>query len=121
MVWIDGERLSGNILAQISKGVEGSCSFAACITPTYVDKVEAGSQDGADNDWCALKFSYALNFLKKSRMIPIITSSESVYIDNWIGPVRMVLCDILYVDASSEDKLKRAAEEIVARIAKLLA
>ena len=121
VVWIDGERLSGNILAQITMGVEESCAFAACITPTYVDKVRAGSQDGADNDWCAQEFSYAHDFLKASHMIPVVTSLESLNSDNWRGPVRFVLGGALRVDASSEDKLKRAAEEILARIAKLLA
>ena len=38
----------------------------------------------------------------------------------WRDPVRLVLDETLYIDASSEDKLKRATEEIGARIAKLL-
>ena len=120
VVWIDGERLTGKILAQITSGVEDSCMFVACVTQTYMEKIRAGSQDGADNDWCEQEFSYAHDVLGSSHMIAVVTDPVALNTKQWVGPVRFVLGGALYVDASSEAKLKGAAEEIGARIEKLL-
>jgi len=121
IVWIDGERLSGKILAQITSGVEDSVVFVACVTPTYLEKIKAASRDGADNDWCEQEFSYAHDVLGVSHMIATVTDPAALNPKQWVGPVRFVLGGALFVDASSSDKVQGAAAEIAARIAKLLA
>ena len=119
-VWIDSERLAGNILGQITRGVEESIVFVVCVTPTYMAKVQAGAEERAENDWCAQEFSYAHDVLGASRMMAVVVDAAALNPKTWVGPVRFVLGGALYVDASSADKVQTAALEISMRIARQL-
>ena len=119
-VWIDGERLSGNILGQITLGVDESAVFVACVTPTYMEKVQAGAMDGADNDWCSLEFNYAFRKLKQSKMIAEVTDPKSLDPSGWVGTVDAILGGSLFVDATNPSQIAVAAEELAVRIGKML-
>lgn len=115
VVWIDYERLTGNILAQISDGLARSRVFVACITRQYMAKIKAGSQVGG-KDWCEVEFSEAVMLLGKSRMIPIVFESESLKPEEWWGPVGTMLRGSLYIDYCADDRLPNAVETLADRL-----
>jgi len=53
-------------------------------------------------------------------MIAVVTDPAALNLEQWVGPVRLVLSGDLYVDASSADKVATAAVEITTRVGKLV-
>lgn len=103
-VWFDDERLTGNIDAQITRGIDETGVFVAFITKDYVEKVKNGA-DSARTDWCSVEFNYASN-MKTDKMIAVVMEPEMLDQTKWRGPVGSRLGGSLFVDFTSNDKLE---------------
>ena len=66
VAWFDADRMTGEVVAQMFKGVEQSAVFIACITQRYVQKL---SRD--DNDNCKFEFNQARNIRQRKVLLPI--------------------------------------------------
>ena len=58
--------MQGNIIQCMSKGIDDSAVFVACITKSYKEKV--GGSNMADN--CQKEFMYAYN--RQTKMLPVV-------------------------------------------------
>eukprot|EP00047_Mylnosiga_fluctuans_P012056 m.24296 g.24296 ORF g.24296 m.24296 type:complete len:341 (+) comp3994_c0_seq2:169-1191(+) len=66
-LWFDEERLSGDILREISDGLEASATVVCFITQAYLNKVQRDPRDG---DYCQMEFSTA-HGCRSGRMIAV--------------------------------------------------
>ena len=69
----DSERMSGQIIDKITKGIEESAVFLACITRSYVDKV---AQEESPNDNVKLEFNHARRMRKAPCMLAIVMEED---------------------------------------------
>ena len=83
--------MSGDIVQQISDGIDQSRFVIVFVTQKYIDKV-AGRGSKRDNDSCRLEFNYAASRKGGSNLIPIVMED----INDWNGPVGMHLGGRLY-------------------------
>ena len=49
--WFDADRMKGDIVHQMTTGIDHSCAIAIFVTPAYISKV-AGRGPRGDNDKC---------------------------------------------------------------------
>lgn len=71
--WFDDERMHGNIVAQMTSGIDKSNIFVIFITQRYMDKVNG--HDERDN--CKIEFQYAFNRLGPQKMVAVVMERES--------------------------------------------
>ena len=117
--WVDQERIHGNILDEITAGLEDSRMFVACITKDYMDKV-AGKNKQAPNDWCQLEFQRAFRLFGAANMIAVVMDNEVLDSSKWRGSVATVFANSIVIDFTSDARLDDATKELCARIAGLL-
>ena len=55
ITWFDGERMTGQILDQMCRGIDQSALVGVAITKRYMEKVYGENQ----NDNCKIEFNYA--------------------------------------------------------------
>mmetsp|Transcript_25631 Transcript_25631/g.84380 ORF Transcript_25631/g.84380 Transcript_25631/m.84380 type:complete len:544 (-) Transcript_25631:102-1733(-) len=91
VTWVDEERMEGNIMDQMWRGIKASGTVVVFITSRYIDKV------GGDNpnDNCKLEFEYARTKRGKF-LVPVPMEPETLNPSDWDGPVSMVLGSLLY-------------------------
>jgi len=115
LVFLGEDRFEDDIMEQILQGLQLSVAFVACLTRSYVNKVEALSRPNVlCLDWCAAEFSQAKTHsaIGKSRMIPLVMETMMMDERLWTGEVA-VLKGRKAVDFTS-DRLEQAADELVA-------
>jgi len=89
--WLDEERMEGNILDQMCRGIDDSATVVVFVTQKYMSKV--GGRNDADN--CKLEFNYAARH-KAGSLIAVPMEPEVLDPKTWTGPVSMVLGPMLY-------------------------
>jgi len=116
----DSERMSGQIIDKITKGIEESAVFLACITRSYVDKV---AQEENPNDTVKLEFNHARRMRKAPYMLAIVMERDMTDTTSWNGSVGATLGEYLYVKliGDSSDAFEQSVQEIVDEVVKRLA
>jgi hypothetical protein len=97
-VWFDEEKMTGDMLQKMSKGIEESAVVGVFITKRYVKKVTKKKDDN-----CKLEFTHARRHRGASNMIPIVMEEDMNDPILWQGPVGMILGDMLFVNAIGPD------------------
>ena len=113
-VWIDAEKLEGDVEKQIGDGLRKSMFYLACIQEDYIQKVEV---DKEGVDWCQHEWRTAFQSHGVKRTIPVVMSPTCLDPKQWTeGLVKDHLGLVLYVDASEEIKFGSAAKDIQHRV-----
>ena len=97
--WFDEEVLSGDIVDQITKGIEQTKCVIVFMTQKYLEKVNGGNA----TDFCQIEFCPASNVKTKDKMVavimePCMTGGE------WIGRVGLYLNRKMFIDMSDNVK-----------------
>ena len=69
--WLDHERMQGDIVDQMTQGIEDSSVLVVFITENYIKKV-AGKGPNGKNDNCKTEFDYAVRRLGVSMILPVV-------------------------------------------------
>jgi len=111
--WFDTDRMQGNILDQMCRGIEDSAVVVVCITRRYVAKV-AGDRE---EDNCKLEFQHAVRLKGIKQMIPVPMEEGVLDPTTWNGPVGMALGGQLYRTKFTDDgALEDVADSLLADI-----
>ena len=97
-VWFDEERMEGNIVDQMCRGIEDSAVVAVFITERYVAKVSG--ENAGDN--CKKEFNYATQRKTNARMVPVVMEPRMQDTSTWTGAVGMELGPQLYTSLVSD-------------------
>ena len=92
--WFDDERMQGNVVSQMTSGIENSNTFIVFITQRYMDKVNG--HDERDN--CKIEFQYAFNRLGPQKMVAVVLERELRDTKRWSGHIGAALGSHLYID-----------------------
>jgi alpha-tubulin suppressor-like RCC1 family protein len=111
--WFDEERLQGEVVLQITAGIDKTKVVIVFITKRYMNKVD---QKSSELDYCQMEFGYALRTKKVTNMIPVVMEAEMLDTSKWFGPVGAALGGQLYIDMSSEDKFDQGIKLLHKRI-----
>jgi hypothetical protein len=102
VTWFDEERMEGNIIDQMTCGIDDSACVIVCITRNYIEKV-AGKNGLNDN--CKREFEYAdLRKGPKGRLLAVVMEAECRDQNSWAGSVGFVMGRKLYVDFSEDER-----------------
>ena len=69
--WLDQERMRGDIVHQMTEGIEDSSVLVVFITENYIMKVAGKGPNGA-NDNCKVEFDYGVRRLGASMILPVV-------------------------------------------------
>jgi hypothetical protein len=83
ITWFDAEKMEGNIVQQMSNGIDNTQCVLVFVTRNYMNKV-AGTNA---NDNCQLEFQYALRKKSAALMLPIVMEDRMKNTNKWKGPV----------------------------------
>jgi len=114
-LWLDEERMTGNIVQQMCDGIDDSKLVIVFITQSYIDKVAGRSTKGT-HDNCLLEFRYAARKKGTSNLIAVAMEEACTDAANWDGPVSFYLGGELYYSFKHNSELKRCAREVAAEI-----
>lgn len=114
-LWIDDERMTGNIVHQMCDGIDNSKLVIVFVTRAYIDKV-AGRGPNGFSDNCLLEFQYAARKKGSPKMIAVLMEGDCSDASQWDGPVGMHLGGTLYYSFKNDSDLKRCAEEVATEI-----
>jgi hypothetical protein len=113
--WIDKERLKGDIVRQMTRGIDLTKVVLVFITKAYLEKV--ASSDQTDN--CKLEFQYAASTKSGATgLLPVLLDPDFRNTSDWTGPVGFFLGKSLYVDltATQPERLSEQKDELLRRI-----
>ena len=116
MTWFDQERMEGNIIDQMTDGIDESACVIVCITRNYIEKV---SGDNGPNDNCKCEFEYArLRKGPTKRLLPLVMEESCKSQTTWAGSVGFALGVQLYVDLRSDRQMEwdKGVEDCIQRI-----
>ena len=73
--WFDEERLRGDVVSQMSSGIDRSHAVLVCVTREYIRKVAGDGKKGYDDN-CKFEFDYARSRHGVKRMIPVVMDPD---------------------------------------------
>lgn len=76
VTWFDEERMRGDIVRQMTEGIDRSSLVLVFVTRNYIQKVAGEGAYGA-NDNCKAEFDYACNRKGVERMVAVVMEEES--------------------------------------------
>lgn len=120
LTWFDDEKMHGNIMTQMTNGIDRAQCVVVFVTRRYIEKV--GGTNEQDN--CKLEFGYASRRKTAARMVPVVMEARMRDTATWSGEVGMVLGGNLYVDMSEEftqeDYLAKVVESLYQSIVRII-
>ena len=104
--WFDAERMTGDVIQQMTDGIDNTRVVICFITQDYMHKVNTPLQivDNAKSE-----FQYALNHKTPAKMIPVVMEPRMSNSTQWRGKVGLVLSQVLHVNMSSNDDVTPAS------------
>ena len=96
--WFDADRMTGDIVKQMSQGIEQTEGVLVFITRRYLEKVTG--ENSSDN--CKLEFEYATRNKTNSKMIAVVMEKCMSNSHEWTGAVGMHLGGRIYVDMTGD-------------------
>eukprot|EP00736_Rhodelphis_marinus_P003574 Rmarinus@m.10631 len=111
-MWIDEERMDGDIHDAMCQGIDDSATFVVFATQTYVDKVVGENP----NDNCKLEFKYGMATRRSTTILVMMEPNVQLK-----QRMQMQIGGELYIDMSggetpSLEKINELAETIRSRI-----
>jgi hypothetical protein len=106
--WFDAERLSGNVIAQMTEGIDNTAKVVVFVTERYMNKVN--SEDSRDN--CKIEFEYAFRQLGANGIIPVVMEPKMLDKDNWKGIFGGMIGGCFPLDFTNDDKLKTVCDQL---------
>ena len=112
--WFDEERISGDIVEAMTKGIDDSSTVVVFITKKYHDKVNGDNK----GDNCKKEFMYAERRKTSAFMIPVVMEEASGNHaamrapTGWTGPLGMALGGELYVDLAGDAEAPEFAAKV---------
>jgi len=107
-LWLDEERMTGNIMEQMSNGIDQSKLVIVFITQSYINKV-AGRGPKGKKDNCYLEFTYAA---MKKDLIAVVMEESCSDPSKWDGPVGFYLGEHLYYSFKNNSDLNQCVQEV---------
>ena len=110
--------MQGDIVQQMTDGIEKSACVLVAITQRYMTKVSGTN----DNDNCKIEFGFAQRNKGASKMIPVPIEPRCMSPQAWTGPVGGILGGQLYQANLAFDitadraRFEAEVDKIVARI-----
>lgn len=114
ITWFDAEKMEGNIVQQMSNGIDNTQCVLVFVTRNYMNKV-AGTNA---NDNCQLEFQYGLRKKSAALMLPIVMEERMKNSNKWKGPVGFALGGLLYSNLISDDEWETKMDTLAAAIKK---
>jgi len=115
--WFDGDRMHGNIVQQMTDGIDNSKIVIAFITKDYIQKVKG--ENGA-NDNCKAEFEYAVRRKTADNIITVVMEDGCADTSQWSGAVSAYLGGRLYLDFSDDSKLDSCVANIRREINRIM-
>ena len=118
--WFDEEQMQGNVVKQVTAGIDASATVVVFITKLNLEK-PGGAAARGENDNCFLEFDYASRIKDKQKMICVVMEPCCFDTSSWSGAVGMHLGGRLYTDCTSDEpaKIEHACENIRLEIIKV--
>jgi hypothetical protein len=82
--------MSGNIISQMTHGIDESVCVLVFITENFVVKTR-GEAKGGENDNCKLEFEYAMTQKGVGQMVPVVMEARVSDPKTWRGALGMAL------------------------------
>ena len=101
VTWFDEERMRGDIVKQMTDGIDRSSVVLVFVTRNYIRKVAGEGPNGA-NDNCKAEFDYACNRKGVERMVAVVMETDCTDSRQWRGAVGMRLAGTLYHNLSGD-------------------
>lgn len=114
-LWLDEERMTGNIVQQMCDGIDNSKLVVVFITQAYIDKVAGRSPKGY-SDNCLLEYQYAAGRKGSTKLIAVVMEDSCSDSSKWDGPIGMHLGTELYYAFKKDSDLRRCAKEVATEI-----
>ena len=111
--WFDSDRMRGNIVSQMTSGIDKAQLVIVFITQDYIEKVR---QNKNPNDNCKIEFEYAFRRKTRENMICVVMDADVPPQREWQGPVGACLGGELYIDFTNDDKFDTNMEALIAAI-----
>ncbi|GBG35108.1 Hypothetical Protein FCC1311_113312, partial [Hondaea fermentalgiana] len=111
VTWFDEDRLSGDIVQQITQGIENSRKVVVFITERYMDKLQSD-----DEDFCKEEFLAATRVRKTRNMIAVVVDPAMLDTSLWRGPLQLKLGGHLYIDFTTPAKREENFPSLLERI-----
>ena len=125
--WLDENQMTGDIVAQMTQGIDDSSVVIVCVTYEYIRKVSGKGPKGA-SDNCKLEFDYTMRRKGPELVVTVVMEPSCLNPREWEGAVGAQVGGLLYVDLSMDDShegfergLDRVAKEVKDRQKRLAA
>jgi len=93
--WFDEERMHGDIVAQMTNGIENARIVVVFVTGEYIKKVGGKGRNGT-NDNCKVEFDYSVRRKKADKIITVVMEEACLDTNTWLGAVGAFLGGRLY-------------------------
>ena len=113
--WFDDEKMRGDIVMQMTGGIDDSLTTIVFITESYIEKVSGKAQRGG-NDNCKVEFDYSIKRKGVENMISVIMEPDCANTSTWTGGVGGYLSSKLFYDFTDDTKLKSCVDNLVSEI-----
>lgn len=100
--WFDEERLTGNIVQQVTRGIEQSRKVVVFVTRNYMEKLQV--EQGID--YCSVEFTTAAKVHGPQNMIAVVLEPEMRDQRTWRGPLQGYLGEAIFLDFSTPAKIE---------------
>lgn len=114
VTWFDSQRMKGQIVQQMFRGIDNALIVLVVITKNYIDKVDGKSPSG-QGDNCLKEFSYADVQKTTASMLAIVHESRCRNTKTWTGSVG-VLAGTLYCDNVDDDRFEANMQDLLGKI-----
>ena len=109
-VWIDKERLEGDVLGKITNGVDKSKYFGCFVTKDYMEKIEVTNK----LDYCNVEFDCAIK-RGKDQFIVIVMEPGMKKTAEWKGKLGAIN-QLKFIDFTDDSKLDSVAAQIADKV-----
>jgi len=110
--WFDEDRLTGNVVQQITSGLQNTKKVIVFITKSYMEKLEI--EDRAD--FCRDEYLLAFRTFQPRDIIPVLMEPEMRDPNTWTGPLAFHAGQLLYIDFSNDSKFDEAFAKLFSRL-----
>jgi len=84
--WLDEIQMTGDIVAQMTQGIDDSSVVIVCVTQDYIKKVSGKGPKGA-NDNCKIEFDYTMRRKGPEMVVPVVMEPICLNPREWEGAV----------------------------------
>jgi len=106
--------MRGDIVSQMTRGIDDSLTSIVFITEMYIRKV-AGKGKRGMIDNCKVEFDYAVQ-RKEGNMISVVMEPSCIDTTTWKGAVGAYLGSKLFYDFTVDTKLETCVDSLVSEI-----